>query len=199
VAAAAGTASGWKPDPERIGATLPLADPEEGVLMWDPAGFCKGDEATFDRYREAEVKHGRVAMLAVVGLVVQHYAHIKYFIMPDGVTPMDDVPNGLGALTSEPGGQGFAILVLLAGIVELGVLKAPEGSKPWEFGDPAGFREFMVDMDDATLKSYEIEHGRLAMLGFIGAVMAECLTGYDAVDQWGYWRLTLSNFNQTLY
>ncbi|CAK0823958.1 unnamed protein product, partial [Prorocentrum cordatum] len=52
--------------------------PQEDMLLWDLAGSCRGgDEATLDRYREAEVKHRRVAVLAVVGLVVQHHAHIK--------------------------------------------------------------------------------------------------------------------------
>ena len=36
--------------------------------IWDPLNFAeKADEGTLKRYREAELTHGRVAMLAVVG------------------------------------------------------------------------------------------------------------------------------------
>ena len=39
--------------------------------FFDPLGFAeKADEKTLKRYREAEVTHGRVAMLAVVGFFV---------------------------------------------------------------------------------------------------------------------------------
>jgi len=190
-------AAGWQPDPERIGATLPLVDPKDGALMWDPLGFCKdGKQETFDRYRAAEVKHGRVAMVAVVGLVVQHYFHIKYFVTPEELIPMDKMPSGLGALSVEPGGQAFGLLVLLAGFVELGLLKAPEGAKPWEFGDPLGWRKEVdyLGLSDDTLKTYELEHGRLAMFGAIGALTAEYVTGYDAVEQWQYWARPLAEY-----
>ena len=44
-----------------IGATLPLG-------FWDPLGLvADGDQEKFDRLRLVEVKHGRIAMLAVVG------------------------------------------------------------------------------------------------------------------------------------
>jgi len=43
---------------------IPGALPPVGIF--DPLGFAeKADEATLKRYREAELTHGRVAMLAV--------------------------------------------------------------------------------------------------------------------------------------
>lgn len=185
-------AAGWKPDPQRIGATLPLADPSDGVPMWDPAGFCKdGKQETFDSFREAEVKHGRVAMIAVVGLVTQHYLKFPAIVTPEGNIPLgDSAPSGIFAITQYPGSMGFGVLVLLAGFLELGVLKSPEGSKPWQFGDPFNWRKAVepYEIDDDTLATYEIEHGRLAMLGFIGTITAEYVTGFDAVDQWANWK-----------
>jgi Chlorophyll A-B binding protein len=50
---------------EDIGALLPLG-------FYDPLGLvADGDQAKFDRLRLVEVKHGRIAMLAVVGYLVQ--------------------------------------------------------------------------------------------------------------------------------
>ena len=44
--------------------SIPGALPPVG--LFDPLGFAeKADEATLKRYREAELTHGRVAMLAV--------------------------------------------------------------------------------------------------------------------------------------
>lgn len=41
------------------------------VGFFDPLGFAdKADEKTLKRYREAEITHGRVAMLAVIGFLV---------------------------------------------------------------------------------------------------------------------------------
>merc|ERR550537_338282 len=56
---------------------------------FDPAGFCKvGDKAGFRNLRAAEIKHGRVAMMAALGAVVQHYVKFPGF---------ESVPSGLGA------------------------------------------------------------------------------------------------------
>ena len=56
---------------------------------FDPAGLCKkGDEATFRQLRAAELKHGRVAMMAAVGAVAQHYVKFPGF---------ESVPSGLAA------------------------------------------------------------------------------------------------------
>merc|ERR1719188_2372038 len=47
---------------EQVGAMAPLG-------YFDPLGFTKtGDEEGFRKMREAELKHGRVAMMASVGL-----------------------------------------------------------------------------------------------------------------------------------
>jgi len=183
------TAAGWKPDPANIGATLPLANPANGVLLWDPLKFVKDkDQETFDKYRAAEVKHGRVAMLATVGLCVQHFVRIS-LVAPDKIIPLYG-PNGLGALSEgQPSSAAFGILFLMTGYVELCVLKNPEGAKPWDFGDPAGWRKSIdyLDIDDATLATYELEHGRLAMFGVIGALSAELVSDCDAVEQWERW------------
>merc|ERR1719337_776779 len=69
-ASAAGTYSSWDPANE-IGAMPPLG-------YFDPAGFTT-NEPTFRKLRTAEIKHGRVAMMAALGAVVQHYVQIPGF------------------------------------------------------------------------------------------------------------------------
>jgi hypothetical protein len=53
--------------------------PPTGV--WDPLGLAaKADEKTLKRYREAKVTHGRVAMIAVVGFLVNETVEGSSFL-----------------------------------------------------------------------------------------------------------------------
>merc|ERR1719281_848100 len=63
-------------DGEAFAKTLP------GILeptgFWDPLGFCSADDITEGKirfYREVELKHGRVGMLAALGFVVGENFH----------------------------------------------------------------------------------------------------------------------------
>lgn len=58
-----------------VGATAPLG-------YFDPLGLTKdGNKEQFDRLRYVELKHGRVAMLAVVGYLVTYAGSKKSFAM----------------------------------------------------------------------------------------------------------------------
>lgn len=57
-------------------------------------------QETFDQYRAAELKHGRVAMLAVVGYVVAETTRFPGEIAPG--LKFADVPNGVAALEAIP-------------------------------------------------------------------------------------------------
>ena len=50
---------------------LSWTTPSEGAV-WDPIGLAKTPEK-FERLRYVEIKHGRIAMLAVVGYSLQEY------------------------------------------------------------------------------------------------------------------------------
>ncbi|CAK9250380.1 unnamed protein product [Sphagnum jensenii] len=77
--------------------------------FWDPLGLSKGvTPETFNKRREAELKHGRVAMLAVVGYLVQEIARFPGAIDLDGTT-FQSVPNGVAALSAIPAFGWFQI------------------------------------------------------------------------------------------
>merc|ERR1711988_815914 len=76
-----GPLNGWVPDSTAFAYGLPGT--LEPVPFFDPAGLCEGksvDEVKM--LREAEVTHGRVAMLATVGFIAQERAHFL-FVEPD--------------------------------------------------------------------------------------------------------------------
>lgn len=145
-----------------IGATDPLG-------FWDPANLCK-DASKFRTYRIAELKHGRVAMMAAVGAVVQHFTLFPGF--------SDDTPRGMGALTTFQGLLGFLIVLGISGYLETVKYKQDPSKEPGDFGDPAGLGQNTEEM-----RNRELNNGRFAMVATLGIILAENETGKDAVEQ----------------
>jgi len=131
---------------------------------WDPCGLMKErvgiegaqwkDEAVFEKYRTAELKHGRVAMLAATGLLVNTVWKFQGF---------DLVPQGVQALEDEKGGAGFGIIFIMAAYFELNY---PKGNFP----DPLNLGKAMDEnMDD--LRAKELNNGRIGMMAAITLLM----------------------------
>jgi len=149
---------------------------QEGVTQpfgfFDPLGFTKGkDEAGFRKLRISEIKHGRVAMMASIGLVLPHFWKAPGF---------ENVPNGISAVFSDPAGIGFAVLFLGAGFHELVLWKDDPSKDPGNFGDPFKFGN-SINVE----RNYELNNGRMAMFAVLGQIVAELVTGKDAVQQLG--------------
>lgn len=143
------------------------------IGFFDPLGFTKGkDAAEFRKLRISEIKHGRVAMMASIGLVMPHFFKAPGF---------ENVPAGIGAVFTDMGGAGFAALVFGAGLHELVLWKDDATRDAGDFGDPFNFsKQIKVDRD------YELNNGRMAMFAVLGEIVAELATGKDAVQQFGF-------------
>lgn len=153
-----------------IGAMAPLG-------YWDPCGFMKGQgEEKFLEYRAKELKHGRIAMLSIIGFLVQPFA-------TSARIGFDGVPGGVQAMWTYPGSAGFACLFLFAGFFELRLLPDIEKT-PGNYGDPLKLAENGTGAYDDRWRSFEINNGRLAMVGSIGTIAAGYATGLDAYEQW---------------
>merc|ERR1719356_1490852 len=150
---------------KQVGAMAPLG-------FFDPAGFSKvGDKEGFNNLRAAEIKHGRVAMMAALGAVVQHFVKFPGF---------EKVPAGLSAVTTAPGSYGFIALFLITGALELGVWTENPSKEPGNFGDPLSLGSYDDDM-----RNKEINNGRFAMFAALGIIAADLVTGKDALQQLG--------------
>merc|ERR1719482_889667 len=160
--------------------------------FFDPLGFCSADDATEGKikfYREVELKHGRVGMLAALGFVVGENFHPLF----GGDI---DVPAYL-AFQQTPLQTFWPTVVVAIAIPEVfsvftfetpalfaaGETKAGD---PWtiradhELGDlgfdPAGLKP----TDPAELKEMqtkELNNGRLAMIAAAGMIVQELATG----------------------
>merc|ERR1719188_1515874 len=88
------------------------------------------DEETFRWYRMAEIKRGRVAMLAAVGLPVGAFYPWPGF---------DGLHSGISTLyTDGNGAAGFGILAIIVGYLELYGLKQDDAKQAGDLGDPLG-------------------------------------------------------------
>jgi len=150
---------------------------QEGVTeplgFFDPLGFSKGKDAdAFRKLRVAEIKHGRVAMMASLGMVVPHFWKAPGF---------EDVPAGLGSLSTAMGAGGFAVLFFGAGLHEIVLWKDDPSKDAGDFGDPFKFGE-SINVE----RNYELNNGRMAMFAVLGQVIAEIVTGKDAAQQLGF-------------
>merc|ERR1719223_310252 len=107
------------------------------VGYFDPLGFIKNGpygspEENFKHYRGVEVKHGRIAMAATVGMLVQQTTRFEGLLSPSADLKFSDVPNGLGALNAVPL-EGWCQMAVLVGAHEL-LVKQREGKSPGDFG-----------------------------------------------------------------
>ena len=144
---------------------------EPGVIaptgFWDPFGLANDiDDETFEKYRTAELKHGRVSMLAVTGLIAAQYIRFPGGLGYDFGLQFDDIPNGVGALSAIPAFGWFQIGASI-GWWEIFGWKQVEGSTPGDFG----FNSYGKLPDDPekvnAMKTKELQNGRIAMIAII--------------------------------
>ena len=146
-----------------------------------PLGFIKNGpygspEDNFRHYRSVEVKHGRIAMAATLGMLTQQTNRFDGLLSPSQNLKFADIPNGLGALKAVPL-EGWVQIAVLIGLHEV-IVKQRPGKAPGDFG--TGY--FGVALDDQSagqLRSLnaEIANGRLAMLGILGMFASEIING----------------------
>mmetsp|Transcript_17042 Transcript_17042/g.38918 ORF Transcript_17042/g.38918 Transcript_17042/m.38918 type:complete len:210 (+) Transcript_17042:168-797(+) len=167
-----------------IGAQAPLG-------FFDPLGIIgdatDADQEQFDRLRWVELKHGRIAMLAVVG----------YLTTAAGVRfpGAEEIPGGFAALDNLPG------MVWAQAIATWAMMEAANQDQfqaPWGVGDGTaeGKAEFKGDFRNGALdfgwdkqsddwkrrkRSIELNNGRAAQMGILGLMVHEKLGNIDTI------------------
>eukprot|EP00595_Chromulina_sp_UTEXLB2642_P000494 CAMPEP_0196761260 /NCGR_PEP_ID=MMETSP1095-20130614/421_1 /TAXON_ID=96789 ORGANISM="Chromulina nebulosa, Strain UTEXLB2642" /NCGR_SAMPLE_ID=MMETSP1095 /ASSEMBLY_ACC=CAM_ASM_000446 /LENGTH=166 /DNA_ID=CAMNT_0042110533 /DNA_START=121 /DNA_END=621 /DNA_ORIENTATION=- len=128
-----------------------------GDFGFDPLGFTE-NIGNYDYVISSEIKHGRVAMLAVVGFIVTQYFQV---VVPEA--------NPFKAITTLGYGPNLQILAGI-GAIELATWdKTFAGGNPGDFGfDPLGQLKGKSVAQINDLKLKEIKNGRLAMVAIIG-------------------------------
>lgn len=149
-------------------------------FYFDPLGFsADATYKSFWHYRHLELKHGRIAMLAAVGSVMQHFLHRD---IPIWKLYLPTSPQGLGALAVFYGPEGF--FQLTGCLFAVGVLEAwfatNQQKEAGNFGDPLGLGQYTPEM-----RNIELNNARFAMISIMIIVIRELTSGQDAVQQLG--------------
>ena len=148
-----------------IGAQPPLG-------FWDPLGLLmNADQERFDYLRSAELKHGRVAMLAVLG----HIITTKGDRLPGEIAfgvPFSSIRSGLAAFEDIPA-AGFWQVVGFIGLIELGWGYQKENIEESCTNAMNGLK--WSEAKQRSKKAIELNNGRAAQMGILGLIVHEKL------------------------
>jgi len=165
---------------EMEGVTLPFG-------FFDPLGFTNNaSDELICWYREAELKHGRVAMAAFVGFLI-NYSDITF---PANLTMSGEKFSSLGtkaplAAWDNISDKGKWSILGFIGLLEvLGEAEKPHymrGGKSgtnklvWNFGDK--YLSGKTEEQKREKRTAEINNGRLAMLGVMSIIAGSTIPG----------------------
>lgn len=158
---------------------------------FDPLNLAASkDEATLKLYREAELKHGRVCMLATVGVLTQELLKNPLGIDGPGIRHFD--------LVDEKFPEFGEFFILFCAFLEAWVIvnryeprsetrdlnrsaRLRDDVDAGDYGwDPLGW--YPEDpTEQAIIKTKELQNGRLAMLAFAGIVAQELSDGKEVL------------------
>jgi hypothetical protein len=160
----------------------------EPLGFFDPLGFSNDAPETKMRfYRECELKHGRLAMLASVGFLVAE----KFHPLWGGNI---NVPSAFafektGLYTSGVWTVSVAQIAAYELISQVDKFISPFGDegRPWEMKlgypvgdggfDPLGLQRFQTPEEMKVMRTKELNNGRVAMIAIAGMVAQELATG----------------------
>mmetsp|Transcript_19065 Transcript_19065/g.21554 ORF Transcript_19065/g.21554 Transcript_19065/m.21554 type:complete len:215 (-) Transcript_19065:488-1132(-) len=163
------------------------------VGFFDPLGFAeKADENTLKRYREAELTHGRVAMLAAVGFLVGEQVEGSSFLFDasisgPAITHLAQVPPVFWVLLTVAIGAAEQYRATVAFVEpenvpvdQPGLLR--DDYVPGDLGfDPLGLKPDDTE-DFRIMQTKELQHGRLSMLAVAGFMAQELTDGKGIIE-----------------
>merc|ERR1712071_871 len=196
-AALVASAAAFAPAPMKASTSALKAADLNGALdpvgFFDPLGFAeKANDATLKRYREAELTHGRVSMLAVIGFLVGEQVEGSSFLFDASVS--GPAISHLGQVPT----FFWIILTVIIGAAEqtraeagfVNPAEVPQGQAglmkdDYEPGD-LGFDPLGLMPDDPEefniMQTKELQHGRLAMLAAAGFMAQELTDGKGIIE-----------------
>ena len=182
--------NGWVPDEKLPCYGLPGAIAPLG--FFDPVGFTKDkDLSEVKRFREAEVMHGRVAMMATLGYIIgENTPTIAYGMDVHHTIANNQLPE-------------IPIAVLFPFFLAINIAEALRASAGWvepnvspftirdtyypgdiKF-DPFGLKPTSAE-EFANVQSRELSNGRLAMIAVAGFCVQEQINGKGILENLGY-------------
>jgi len=177
-----------------IGTTFPLG-------IYDPLNLIKGDAPKYRRWQEMEIKHGRLAMAATLHVLITEAGFRFPGYLSDGTFGGDpikfaDMPGGTWASWAAMPALGWAQIIAFIALCDSAALQdgLRGGGVKWLpeklfAQDPKRAPGDVASLDPNWWKRYddpkerefklnaERNNGRAAMMGIIGMMIHEALTG----------------------
>jgi len=160
-----------------IGVTPPLGVYDPLNLLATPVEYPRRD---YDRYVELEIKHGRISMLAVVGILTTE-AGFRWpgYLSKSLVIKFADVPGGPFDSYAAVPAIGWLQIVSVIIFLELAYGATPPGNEPGDVGGISWIRYADPEVKKFKLNA-ERNNGRAAMMGITGMMVHNAL-GVDAL------------------
>ena len=180
---AAMTPEAEAPPPEPVFSVKDMPGITDPLGFFDPLNFCEdASEGKIKFYREVELKHGRVAMLAALGFLVGEQFHPLWggaIDVPSYIafqeTPLQTFWPAVILLLAVP--EVFSVFTFESPNVEKWAIKADHVSGDLGF-DPLGLKP-AGEAELLNMQTKELNNGRLAMLACAGIVTQELVTGQE--------------------
>jgi hypothetical protein len=154
---------------------------QQPLGFWDPLNLLTdADQDRFDRLRYVEVKHGRIAMLAVLGHITTSSGHTLAGNIDNAGTEFASIKTGLAGLGSIPA-EGVLQILAFIGLLEVFVMKDVKGTGdfPGDFrnGFDLGLWDKYSEEEKMQKRSVELNNGRAAQMGILGLMVHEKIGG----------------------
>lgn len=155
--------------------------PETFGKVWDPLGLTTSlDERGMRWFQAAEIKHGRVAMMANLGWLAQVSGfHFGGLISPSEKLSFADIAaaNPFDAPGMIPDAGLYQILFIIGAVEGYQEMRQPhyiysDGNLPGDLGAAQAKAEALP-----RLQAVEVKNGRLAMIGIASYVSAALIPG----------------------
>lgn len=183
--------SAEKKDDDNMSKALPFVERPKmldgslpGDVGFDPFGLSGDDKESLVYKREAEIKHGRLAMLAVVGWPLAELwdKEIASALgLQDSLTSSGASPSPLNGGLDKIEPEYWLIVACTAGIFELQSKWAMEDGKDKYIPGDCGFDPLKFFPEEKAaqfeMQTKEIKHGRIAMMAVLGFSIQEALYG----------------------
>ncbi len=203
IALFAGSAAAFTPASKKASSTASKAFTVDSIPgasapfgFFDPLGFATyADEVILKRYREAEVTHGRVAMLATVGFLVGEKVEGSSFLFDasikgPAIDHLAQVPSPFWALLVFAIGNAELYRARYGWVPPQECLDRPGKLRDEYTPGDIGFDPLNLKPSDAAeleeISTKELNNGRLAMLAAAGFMAQELVDHKGILEHFGF-------------
>jgi hypothetical protein len=158
-----------------------------GDVGFDPAGFAKNSYELVN-YREAEIKHARLAMLAAAGWPLSELFDAplaKLIGMKPLVDASDRAPSVLNGGLGKVSPLYWILCLVAAGLIDVYGISKGRSNAPDYFSGNLGFDPLGLYPQDQEgkmrMQTTEIKNGRLAMIAITAFAVQEAVSSSGVV------------------